>query len=92
MQWLKSNYALVSLDELLQNKSTEKKIAITFDDGYANWYSNVFPVLKELNIPATFFVNSGLIGLEGEKMQHFFRDKCHRTEKNLNAISKKETY
>ncbi len=90
MEWLKANYSIVNLDELLQNKASENQIAITFDDGYHCWYSNVFPVLNELKIPATFFVNSGLVGLEGEKMKRFFRETCHRGEQDLKAISKQE--
>ncbi len=34
----------------------EKSLIITFDDGWRNQYSNAFPVLKEYNFPATFFI------------------------------------
>src|SRR5215510_2400758 len=37
-------------------KFPEKGIAITFDDGCTDNYSNAFPVLKELRIKATMFV------------------------------------
>ena len=90
MEWLKMNYSIVSLDELLQNKPSGNNIAITFDDGYHCWYANVFPVLKELNMPATFFVNSGLVSLQGGKMDLFFQQNCRRAEKELRAISEEE--
>jgi peptidoglycan/xylan/chitin deacetylase (PgdA/CDA1 family) len=34
---------------------------VTFDDGYECVYSNAWPILKELRIPATIFVVTGLL-------------------------------
>ncbi|MDD5428224.1 MAG: polysaccharide deacetylase family protein [Candidatus Omnitrophica bacterium] len=42
-----------------------KTIAITFDDGFENNYTEAYPVLKKYNIPATIFVIIEKIGSPG---------------------------
>ena len=34
-------------------------VSVTLDDGWANQYANAYPVLKQLGIPATFYIISG---------------------------------
>jgi peptidoglycan/xylan/chitin deacetylase (PgdA/CDA1 family) len=41
---------------------TRPAVALTFDDGYANFYTQVLPILKRHNVPATLFVVTSLIG------------------------------
>jgi len=71
MEFLKKhNYNIVSLTtlaELLKSKASmpRKTIAVTFDDGYEDNYSNAFPVLREYDIPATIFVATDKVGREG---------------------------
>lgn len=36
----------------------EKPVLITFDDGYREHYTKVFPILKRLNLKATYFIIS----------------------------------
>lgn len=38
-----------------------KPVIITFDDGYEDFYTDVFPILKSHNFMATVFVSSGLV-------------------------------
>lgn len=64
---LKRWYDIITLDKLIEkiyrNERFEKKtIVITIDDGFKDNYDFAFPILKELNIPATIFLTSGLIG------------------------------
>jgi peptidoglycan/xylan/chitin deacetylase (PgdA/CDA1 family) len=67
MEFLKRhNYNVVHLadlpDMIGRGNIPHKTIAITFDDGYENNYLNAYPVLKELDLPATIFISPGLIG------------------------------
>jgi len=39
---------------------------LTFDDGFKNWFTNVVPVLAQLQIPAAFFLPTKYIGLDLE--------------------------
>ncbi|MCW5907697.1 MAG: polysaccharide deacetylase family protein [Chitinophagales bacterium] len=64
--YFKKHFDIVSLDEIFEmyrNDHTPKRktIAITFDDGYENNYTNAFPLLKKMDVPATIFVVSQLL-------------------------------
>ena len=43
----------------------ERKVAMTFDDGYSDNYRDAFPVLKEFGFAAAFFVTPEEIGKTG---------------------------
>jgi len=40
----------------------ERVFAVTFDDGFETVYSQAWPVLRELKIPATLFISTAFIG------------------------------
>lgn len=67
LQYLKDNgYKVVSLERLLnQLKAGEtladNEVAITFDDGYANVFTNARPILQEFGYPYTMFLGPALI-------------------------------
>lgn len=61
IKWLKDNgYTAMLMEDVINAMNTgvlpEKPIAITFDDGYTDNYTEAFPILKENNMKATFFV------------------------------------
>lgn len=68
LAYLTEQYKVVDLDTLITTNSTTKRLAITFDDGYANFYWNARPILAEYDIPATVYVSTGFIG--SEKMRN----------------------
>lgn len=46
---------------LKKEKYPPRSFAITFDDGFANNYSIAAPILREFNIPATFYVTTDFV-------------------------------
>jgi CelD/BcsL family acetyltransferase involved in cellulose biosynthesis/peptidoglycan/xylan/chitin deacetylase (PgdA/CDA1 family) len=68
MEYLAKNFPVVRLDDLvtgnLPKNSGNHCVAITFDDGYRDNYTNAFPILRELGLPASIFLISGC--MEGD--------------------------
>ena len=68
MKFLKDNgYNPLTMDQLYDyvvNGAAvpEKPVVLTFDDGYADTYSIVYPLMKEYGFAATVFVNPGDVG------------------------------
>lgn len=48
-----------------QSTGSRPVVALTFDDGYANFHSQVLPLLRRYQVPATVFVITSLIGSNG---------------------------
>ncbi|MFA6216864.1 MAG: polysaccharide deacetylase family protein [Candidatus Omnitrophota bacterium] len=71
MEFLKRNrYAVVPLEEavrLVKDKQAPpaRTVAITFDDGYGDNYTEAFPILKKYNLLATIFIIVNEIGQPG---------------------------
>ena len=60
-----NGYSFVSMDEmiaiLVNKKRVNKILSVTFDDGFADNYTNALPILKDLNVPAIVYVATGLL-------------------------------
>ncbi len=52
----------VMISRLKAGESLEGYVSLTFDDGYRDFYTNVFPLLKKYKVHATVFIIAGSIG------------------------------
>lgn len=70
MAYLKNNYQVVSLDKIVayvkgESELDDKSVAITFDDGYLDNFTQAWPILKKYNLPFTIFVTTNLESHQG---------------------------
>jgi peptidoglycan/xylan/chitin deacetylase (PgdA/CDA1 family) len=64
IRYLRRNYRIVSLDEVCKmqpGRELDPAVAITFDDGYRDLYTNAFPILQKYCVPATIYLTVGSI-------------------------------
>ncbi len=71
MQYLKDKgYSVISMQDLLNFfeqgiKPSSKSVLLTFDDGYDDFYTDAYSILREFNYPATVFIPTGLMNNPG---------------------------
>lgn len=71
MDYLQSQgYQAVSMRDLINffdsgTPIPKKSVILTFDDGYEDFYTNVYPILQAHNFKATLFLPTGLVGNPG---------------------------
>jgi peptidoglycan/xylan/chitin deacetylase (PgdA/CDA1 family) len=88
MLFLKKHANILSMDDVINHYKEnlsfpERAVAITFDDGFENNYTNCLPIIDEMNISTTFYISSGMI--DSDEM--FWVDKI---EDCINLTSQKE--
>jgi peptidoglycan/xylan/chitin deacetylase (PgdA/CDA1 family) len=67
IDYLRKNYEIVPLGRIVdfvegRGHLPRKSVAITFDDGYHDNFSNAYPYLRRYGMPATIFVCTGVVG------------------------------
>lgn len=77
--WLKKNYEIISLIDLLHKKNkgnlAGNEIAITFDDGFSDFHDIVLPLITKLGIPVTLFIPSKILEIDKETSLKFAKNK-----------------
>jgi peptidoglycan/xylan/chitin deacetylase (PgdA/CDA1 family) len=73
LNYLNKYWEIISIDSYLNKKfkTAKPKALITFDDGYNNNYTIVYPLLKAYGIPATIYIVTDFI----DKNELFWFDK-----------------
>ena len=62
IQYITKNFKPITIGNIFNDNSlTEKKIVITFDDGYKDNIVNALPILKKYNCPAIIYVTTGFL-------------------------------
>ena len=65
MELVAKHFNVLPLSEALERMQTDtlppRAVSITFDDGYADNYTNALPILKSLNLTAIFFIANGFL-------------------------------
>ena len=86
MSFLKKNgYSTVGLETLTERPpppGAEKRVVITFDDGYRDFYTTAFPILHEFGFTATVFLPTQFIGSDSPGL----REKCHLSWQEVRAL------
>lgn len=75
LRYLHKDCHVISLDELISKIESKisilpKTVVITFDNGWVDHFITAFPLLREYNFPATFFLPTAYIGAK----QLFWQD------------------
>ena len=99
IRFLKKWFDIVSLGQALklmdQAPLLRDYVAITFDDGYADNYRIAFPILRKLEVRATIFLITGLVGTNQlpwyDECKVYLKHLAHRRFPNLQNNSAYDT-
>jgi peptidoglycan/xylan/chitin deacetylase (PgdA/CDA1 family) len=81
LAYVRRCFHVVPLQTLLaDNLRLRNQLAITFDDGLRNNVEVAYPILKELELPATFFVCPALISGNAWLWNHEARQRLRRLQ------------
>jgi len=60
MKYLSDNgYETIFIEDIENDYTGKKVVALTFDDGYVDFYTNVLPIIKKYNIKANLYIITG---------------------------------
>src|SRR5690554_2858642 len=68
LEALIKRYRVLDLEDI---RAKRGGVVLTFDDGFAECYHTIFPILKQYNLPAFFFLNNDFL----DNRDMFYRAK-----------------
>lgn len=100
MAYLYKKKRIVSLPQLLEYIERRAEIpsnlvAITFDDGYYDFYSEAHPILKKYGIPSTLFLITSFLSTGEAKWEDMLSHLINTTEAkllNIRVAKEEKTY
>jgi len=80
MVFIKENCNPITMGDLIEHMKGQKtlqnnSVLITFDDGTADFYYNVLPVIKRLNILVVLYITTGYIRSYMSSLSHNWKYK-----------------
>lgn len=98
LDYLKKYYTVLDLDEAVEKLKNGNlppySAVITFDDGYKNFYDYAFPILKQHNLTATFFLPTDFvlkrIPLWTDRLEYLGLKKDEEIRQHLKSIPDSE--
>ena len=94
IKFLKRNYNVVSMEEVIASYNKDHTLPpnpalLTFDDGYAEHFSHVYPVLKKYKMQGSFYIPAKTVQenvlLDVNKI-HFILASCKEPEQLIRRI------
>ena len=87
METLRRHFQPLHLSEVLRRLDEgrplpPRAVAVTFDDGHLDNYTNAFPVLRKVGVPATIFLSTGYMDREETFWFDEVAFRLHRTPRH----------
>ena len=79
IDFIRSNFSIIRLNEIKEamvDQEFSRKVVVTFDDAFSDFYESACPLLDKFKIPSTVFVPTGFIG--GFNDWDFPFNKCQK--------------